>query len=78
MNRSATAEDTIDQPPVTRDDLEAKMRELQGEVSDTAGAAGNVLLVVGAAAGVAAIAVVFLLGRRSGRKKTTVVEVRRV
>jgi hypothetical protein len=75
---SRTATDTAHQEPVTRDDLEAKMRELQGNVADTASAASGVLMAVGAAAVLGAVAVVFLLGRRSGRKKTTVVEVRRV
>jgi hypothetical protein len=75
---SATATDTLDQPTVTRGDLEAKMRELQGEVTETASSAGSVLLAVGAAVAVTTIAVVFLLGRRSGKRKTTVVEVRRV
>jgi hypothetical protein len=75
---SRTDTDTQHQEPVTRDDLEAKMRELQGSVADTASAASGMLVVVGAAAAVGVVAIVFLLGRRSGKKKTTVVEVRRV
>jgi hypothetical protein len=84
MSRSATAtakgsdKDTLRQDPVTRDDLEAKMRELQGNVSETASSASSALVVVGAVAAVGVVAVVFLLGRRSGKKKTTVVEIRRV
>jgi hypothetical protein len=84
MSRSATAtargndKDTLHHDPVTRDDLEAKMRELQGNVSETASSASSALVVVGAVAAVGVVAVVFLLGRRSGKKKTTVVEIRRV
>lgn len=65
------------QPRITRDDLEAKFRSaqegLQGKLDDkkssitTAIAVGGVILVV----------VFYLLGRRSGRKKSTFVELRR-
>jgi hypothetical protein len=64
--------------PIRRRDLEAKMRELQGGVTETREAATNTLVTVGAVLVVGAIAVAFLLGRRKGRKRTTVVEVRRI
>ena len=35
-------------------------------------------MVVGAVAGAAVLVVVYLLGRRKGKKRTTIVEVRRV
>jgi hypothetical protein len=59
-------------------DLEAKMRELQGEVETTATSAKEYVLVAGAVAAVAVIGIAFLLGRRRGKKKSTVVEVRRL
>jgi hypothetical protein len=64
--------------PVTRTDLESKLRELKGEVSGTAQSAKSTALAVGAAVAVGVIAVAFLMGRRRGKKRTTVVEVRRV
>lgn len=64
--------------PIERRDLEAKMRELQGEVTDTRQAATNTLVTVGAVVLVGVVAVAFLLGRRKGRRRTTVVEVRRI
>jgi len=64
--------------PIQRDDLEAKMRELQGEVTETRESATSTLLTVGAVVVVGVIAVAFLLGRRKGKKRTTVVEVRRL
>ena len=64
--------------PIHRSDLEAKMRELQGEVTETREAATNTLVTVGAVIAVGVIAVAFLLGRRRGKKRTTVVEVRRL
>lgn len=64
--------------PIRRDDLEAKMRELQGEVTETRESATTTLLTVGAVVVVGVIAIAFLFGRRKGKKRTTVVEVRRL
>ena len=64
--------------PVERSDIEAKLREIRGEVDTTATSAKPLVM---AAAGVAAVAVFFLaysMGRRKGKKKSTVVEIRRV
>ena len=63
--------------PIGRADIENKLRELQGGVTETKEAATNTLVTVGAVVVVGVIAVAFLLGRRKGRKRTTVVEVRR-
>ncbi len=65
-------------PPITRDSLEAKFRELQGEVDETRQSATSTLITVGAFVAVGVIAVAFLAGRRRGRKRSTVVEVRRI
>ena len=54
------------------------MRELQGEVTETRESATSTLVTVGAVVVVAVIAVAFLMGRRKGKKRTTVVEVRRL
>ena len=54
------------------------MRELQGDVEETAHAATNTLVAVGAVVLVGVVAVAFLLGRRKGRRRSTVVEVRRI
>lgn len=63
---------------VTRDDIEAKLREIKGDVDDTADQAKGFVLAGAAVAVVAVAAVAFWMGKRRGRKKTTVVEVRRV
>ncbi len=74
---------SVDTPPqrssekITRDDIESKLRELQGEVDETAESAKGIAIAVGAAVAVGVVVVVFLLGRRRGRSKTTIVEVRR-
>ena len=64
--------------PVTRADIEAKLREIRGEVDATADTAKSYALIAGVVGAVAVIGVVYVLGRRRGRKKTTIVEVRRV
>jgi len=64
--------------PVTRADLESKLRELQGEVDETKDSALSTAIAVGAIVAVGVIAVAFLLGRRKGKRRTTIVEVRRI
>ena len=63
---------------ITRDDIEAKFRELTGEVSDEVESARSQAVTVGLALGVLLVAVVFLIGRRNGRRRSAVVEVRRI
>ncbi len=64
--------------PISRDDIEAKLRGIQGQVSNVASDSSDKLQkIVIAAAGVALL-LVFVIGRKSGTKKTTVVEIRRV
>jgi hypothetical protein len=66
------------QRPVTRDDIEAKFRQLQGEVESTAETARSYALIGGIAGAILLLLLAYFLGRRKGRKKTTVVEVRRL
>ena len=63
---------------VTRADIEAKLREIRGEVDTGVESARNVTLIVGAVAAVAIVGAMYFLGKRRGRRQTTVVEVRRV
>lgn len=63
---------------ITRADIEAKLAEIKGEVDDTGERAKAPAMAIGAVVVVAIVGVAYLLGRRSARKKTTVVEVRRL
>ncbi len=63
---------------ITRDDLEAKFRELKGETDETAASAQSYLLGAVVVVGAIVLLGVFTLGRRKGKKRTTVVEIRRV
>ena len=62
---------------ITRDDIEAKFRELTGDVEDKAESAKTTAVAIGAVVAAAVVLGVFLFGRSRGQKKTTVVEVRR-
>jgi MYXO-CTERM domain-containing protein len=66
------------QKPVTRADIEAKLAEIRGVTDDTAEVAEDAAKTGLVVAGVAVVVVAFLLGRRRGRKKSTIVEVRRI
>jgi hypothetical protein len=63
---------------ITRDDLERKFRQVAGDVGDQVEEARSKL--VGVAVGALALAVVaaYLVGRRRGRRKSAVVEIRRL
>jgi hypothetical protein len=63
---------------ITRADIEGKLQEIKGDVETTSEAAKPVALGVAVAGVIGIVAIAFLLGKRKGKKKTTVVEVRRV
>jgi hypothetical protein len=63
---------------ITRADLETKLREVSGEATETVEAA-KPQIFGGAAAGLLLVVIVaYLLGRRRGRKRSAIVEIRRV
>jgi hypothetical protein len=63
---------------ISRDDLEAKLREMSGGVEDTVEAARPKL--IGSAVGglLLVVLIAYLLGRRGGRARSAVVEIRKV
>ncbi len=63
---------------ITRDQLEGALRDLQGDLDDrTTPLLTKVAYGAGAAAGAVAL-LSYVMGRRSGRKRSTIVEVRRL
>jgi hypothetical protein len=65
-------------PPVTKADIEAKLREIKGDVDETTENAKPIVEMAAIGGVILLILLAYLLGRRKGKKKTTVVEIRRV
>jgi hypothetical protein len=63
--------------PITRDDIKAKLLEIQGEATSTVEDAKTTIVGVAAAVGVVVLVAVYVLGRRAGRRRSTVIELRR-
>ena len=64
--------------PITRDDIESKLREIHGGTQAGADAARGAGKAAGLVAATAVVGIAYLLGRRRGRRRRTIVEVRRV
>jgi hypothetical protein len=63
---------------ITRDDIEAKLRDLQGDVSQRAEAAKVPAIAIAVGVAVVTIAAAYFLGRRKGKRRQTVLEIRRI
>jgi Na+/melibiose symporter-like transporter len=63
---------------VTRDDIEAKLRAIQSDVVERVESKRSTVLTGVSIAAVIMLILVYLLGRRAGKRKTTIVEIRRV
>lgn len=66
-----------DKGRISRDDIEDKLRALQGDVQKKVDDRKGGLLAIAGAVGLVVVIVVFVLGRRSGRRRSAVVEIRR-
>jgi hypothetical protein len=64
--------------PITRADLEAKLRDITGDVSDAVDAARGIGVAVAVGASVLLVVTAYWLGRRKGRRRKTVLEIRRI
>jgi hypothetical protein len=69
---------TVPGTPITPADIEERFRALQGEVEAVETEARDYLTMAIAAVAVTVVVGAFLLGRRRGRKRRTVLEIRRV
>jgi hypothetical protein len=75
---AALTEATESKDRVTRDDIESKLRELRGTVEDVGNASKGYALAAGVAVLTLVVGGAYLLGRRKGKKRATVVEIRRI
>jgi hypothetical protein len=63
---------------ITKDDIQAKLEELKGEVDERTEAAKTPVLAIAVGVVFVAVAAAYLLGRRKGRRRQTVFEIRRI
>jgi hypothetical protein len=63
---------------ITRDDLESKFRGLQEGVQGSVESKKQAIVTAAAVGGVILLLLFFMLGKRSGTKKKTLVEIRRL
>ena len=63
---------------VTTKDIETKLRQIRGELEHTTESARSGLVAAGVVGVAIVVVAAFVLGRRRGRRLSTVVEIRRV
>ncbi len=63
---------------ISRDDIERKLRGLQGDVQEKVEDRKSAIVGIAAGVGVVLVVAFYLLGRRSGKRRSAVVEIRRV
>ena len=68
----------VDNGRITREDIETKLRQIKGDAEGAAEGAKSVGVAGGAIAAVLVVLVIYLLGRRSGKKRSAYVAVRRL
>lgn len=69
---------TKSQSQISRDDIESKLRILQGDVQGKVNDRRSTLMVIASGVGLVLVVAFYLMGRRSGKRRSTVVEIRRV
>lgn len=69
---------TAEAPRITREDIETKLRQLKGDTEEVAQSQKKNGIIVAALGAVAVIALAYFLGRRKGKKKSAIVEIRRL
>lgn len=65
------------EPKISRGDLERKFKALQDDIQGTADRNKSTLATYAAIAGGAVVILAYVFGRRSGRKRRSVLEIRR-
>ena len=64
--------------PITRDDLESSFRSFKDDVDRSATDARSKLISAGVVVAIMVLVIAYLLGKRVGKTKSTVVEIRRI
>jgi uncharacterized membrane protein YvbJ len=64
--------------PIRLTDIESKLRQLDDDVRGKVATKRNTIIVGAVATAIVVLLVAYLFGKRSGRKKSTFVEIRRL
>lgn len=67
-----------DTTKITPADIEAKLRNVQGQVDSVKEDSKKKMGLVGGGLAVVLLLVIYLIGRNAGKKKSTVLEIRRL
>ncbi len=59
-------------------DIEAKFRDVQGQVDTVAEDSKKPMILGGVVVSVLLVVLIYVLGQRAGRRKSTVLEIRRI
>ena len=65
-------------PAITPADLEQKFRSIQGEIETVSGDSKKLIQIAGAVGAVLLLGAIYYFGRRSGKRNSTVLEIRRL
>ncbi len=63
---------------ITPQDIEKKLKALQGDVQSKVDDKKSTIASVAAGGGLVLLLIMFLLGKRSGKKRSAIVEIRRI
>lgn len=64
-------------PKITRDELESKFRALQADIQGRAADKKQSLIAIGSAVATVVVLAAYLMGRRSGRRRASRLNIRR-
>jgi hypothetical protein len=67
-----------DETPITPDDIRDSLRSIVGDAEEKAQESAKKLLPVAIGGGVLLLLLAYLIGKRAGKTKSTVVEIRRI
>jgi hypothetical protein len=68
----------VPEKKISRDDIESKLRELQGEVDENVESVKGIGMAVAIGAGVLVVVAAYWFGRRRGKKRQMVLEIKRI
>ena len=66
------------EPTITRDDLEARFRQVKDDLDQRTEKGKKAAIPAGIVAAVLFLLIAYLLGKRVGRKRSSIVEIRRI